>query len=214
MDTDTLAELELLRDAARLSAKAREHGVSAYLGRRKPPRLNSAFLANTVCNVEQANRRVEENAMWAKRRVELGQEETSEKEDSSEDTKGMECLGRGGQPRESNEKGKEMEESAFRSWIESAPKKGRGSVGALADEKEECMVGQRRRDRFSSGEGSPSSLESSDSKRRNKKHKKRHHKEREDGSRKIRKRHHKHRQEHKERKKRRKRESKDNVYAR
>ena len=154
-----------------------------------------------------ANRRVEENAMWARRRAELGQDETREKEDSIEAEKGKGGFGRDNKSRESNERGKEMGESAFRAWIKSAPKKGRGSVGALADDEEECRVEQSRKGCFSSSIESFSSLESSDSiKRKKKKRKSKSHKEREDGSRKSRKRHHKHRREHKEKKRRRKRE--------
>jgi len=159
-----------------------------------------------VFHMIAANRRVEENAMWARRRAELGQEETSGKEDSDEARKGRECLRSDEKSMKSDGRVEEMQESAFRAWIESAPKKGRGSVGsALADGKEEYMVGQHRKEYFSSGEESNLSLESNDSIRKKKKRKKKRHKERDDGSRKSKKRHHKHRREHKE-KRRRKRE--------
>ena len=153
-----------------------------------------------------ANRRVEENAMWAKRRAELGQDDTRDKEDSIEAGKSKGDLRRDNTSRESDGTGKEMGESAFRAWIKSAPKKGRGSVGALADEEEECRAEQRRKDCVSSSVESFSSLESSDSIQRKHKRKKRRHKEREEGSRKIRKRHNRHRREHKEKRRRRKHE--------
>eukprot|EP00887_Chlorella_sp_A99_P006548 scaffold3.g6548.t1 len=66
----------VLADVQQLRERAEREGVTAYLSRPvQRERPNQRFLINTLRGVQQANRRVEEEEMWAVRQVQLEREE-------------------------------------------------------------------------------------------------------------------------------------------
>lgn len=134
----------LLEDARRLSERAQQRGVTAYLEQpERRQRPNARFLRNTMANVAHSNRRVEEEEMWVAWQAQQGRH-NDPREDAARS------------PSRSPHAERSAEAGAQRpsSDGDASPQGGAGGGGGLRDsdgEVERVFVGKARRGRGGTG---------------------------------------------------------------